>query len=166
METLEFLSEVKKLRFDRNEGKGVKIFFKFLKCTSLAMFIFAIFTFSMKALLFSGATAFLLAGLMISQAVKKVDRMSGLTGHLKSLGLSLRESAKAISRISVNDIEMLEKAEVSNNARDRLLEIAARALAYDSLKERTQALRRMRNIVENAKIDGWGKFEVDIRLKS
>ena len=61
---------------------------------------------------------------------------------------------------------MLEKAEVSNEARDRLLEIAARALAYDSLKERTQALKRMRNIVENAKIDGWGKFEVDIRLKS
>lgn len=166
METLEFLSEVKKLRFDRNEGKGTKIFLKFLKYTSLAMLILAIFTFSIKALFFSGVTAFLLAGLMISQLVKKLDRMSGLTDHLKSLGLSLRESAKAISRISVNDIEMLEKAEVSNEARDRLLEIAARALAYDSLKERTQALKRMRNIVENAKIDGWGKFEVDIRPKS
>lgn len=166
METLEFLSEVKKLRFDRNKGKGTKIFFKFLHYTSLAMFMFAILTFSMKALLFSGATAFLLASLIFAKAAKKADRLSSLTGHLKSLGLSLRESAKAISRISVNDIEMLEKVEVSNEARDRLLEIAARALAYDSLKERTQALKRMRNIVENAKIDGWGKFEVDIRSES
>lgn len=166
METLEFLSEVKKLRFDRNEGKGTKIFFKFLKYTSLAMFMLAIFTFSMKALLFSFASAFLMAILTVSGAVREADRLSSLTGHLRSLGLGLKESAKAISRISLNDIEMLEKAEVSNEARDRLLEIAARALAYDSLKERTQALKRMKNIVENAKIDGWGKFEVDIRLKS
>lgn len=166
METLEFLSEVKKLRFDRNEGKGTKIFFKFLKYTSLAMFMLAIFTFSMKALLFSFASAFLMAILTVSGAVREADRLSSLTGHLRSLGLSLKESAKAISRISLNDIEMLEKAEVSEEARDRLLEIAARALAYDSLNERTQALRRMRGIVENARVDGWGKFEVDIRPKS
>ena len=61
---------------------------------------------------------------------------------------------------------MLEKAEVSEEARNRLLELAARALAYDSLNERTQTLRRMRGIVENARVDGWGKFEVDIRPKS
>lgn len=166
METLEFLSEVKKLRFDRNEGKGTKIFFKFLKYTSLATFILAIFTFSMKPLLFSFASAFLMAVLTVSGAVKEAGRLSSLTNHLRSLGLSLRESAKAISRISLNDIEMLEKAEVSEEARDRLLELAARALAYDSLNERAQALRRMRGIVENARVDGWGKFEVDIRHKS
>lgn len=166
METLEFLSEVKKLRFDRNEGKGTKIFFKSLHYTSLAMFVFAILTFSMKALLFSGATAFLLVSLIFAKAAKKAERLSSLTGHLRSLGLGLKESAKAVSRISLNDIEMLEKAEVSEEARDRLLEIAARALAYDSLNERTQALRRMRGIVENARVDGWGKFEIDIRPKS
>lgn len=166
METLEFLSEVKKLRFNRDEGKGTEIFFKFLQYTSLAMFIFALFTFSMKALFFSGMTAFLLASLIFAKAAKKSNRLDSLTGHLRSLGLGLKESAKAISRISLNDIEMLEKAEVSEEARDRLLEIAARALAYDSLNERTQALRRMRGIVENARVDGWGKFEVDIRPKS
>ena len=166
METLEFLSEVKKLRFDRNEGKGTKIFFKFLKYTSLAMFMLAIFTFSMKALLFSFASAFLMAILTVSGAVKEADRLSSLTNHLRSLGLGLKESAKAISRISFNDIEMLEKAEVSEEARDRLLELAARALAHDRLNERTRALRRMRSIVENARVDGWGKFEVDIKTES
>ena len=166
METLEFLSEVKKLRFDRNEGKGTKIFFKFIKYTSLAMFMLAILTFSMKALLFSFASAFLMAILMASRAVKEAYRLSSLTNHLRSLGLGLKESAKAISRISFNDIEMLEKAEVSEEARDRLLEIAARALAYDSLNERSQALKKMRGIVENARVEGWGKFEVDIRPES
>lgn len=166
METLEFLSQVKKLRFGRNEGKGTKIFFKFLKYTSLAMFILAIFTFSMKALLFSFASAFLMAILTVSGAVKEAGRLSSLTNHLRSLGLGLRESAKAISRISVNDIELLEKAEVSEEARDRLLELAARALAHDRLNERTRALRRMRSIVENARVDGWGKFEVDIKTES
>ncbi len=166
METLEFLSEVKKLRFNRDEKKGARIFFRLLKYTSLAMFILAIFTFSMKALLFSFAPAFLMAVLTVSGAAREADRLSSLTGHLRSLGLSLRESAKAISRISVNDIEMLEKAEVSEEARDRLLEIAARALAYDSLKERAKALKKMRGIVENARFDGWGKFEVDIRPES
>lgn len=166
METLEFLSQVKKLRFGRNEGKGTKIFFRFLKYTSLAMFILAIFTFSMKALLFSFASAFLMAILTVSGAVKEADRLSSLTNHLRSLGLGLKESAKAISRISFNDIEMLEKAEVSEEARDRLLELAARALAHDRLNERTRALRRMRSIVENARVDGWGKFEVDIKTES
>lgn len=166
METLEFLSEVKKLRFGRDEGKGARILFRLLKYTSLAMFMFAIFTFSMKALLFSFASAFLMAILTVSGAVKEADRLSSLAGHLRSLGLGLRESAKAISRISLKDIEMLEKAEVSEEARDRLLEIAARALAYDSLKERAKALKKMRRIVENARVDGWGKFEVDIRSKS
>ena len=166
METLEFLSEVKKLRFSRDEKKRAGIFFKLLKYTSLAMFILAIFTFSMKALLFSFTPAFLMAVLTVSGAVREADRLSSLTGHLRSLGLSLKESAKAISRISLKDIEMLEKAEVSEEARDRLLELAARALAYDSLKERAQALKKMRRIVENARLDGWGKFEVDIRYKS
>ena len=166
METLEFLSEVKKLRFNRNEKKGARIFFKLLKYTSLTMFMLAVFTFSMKALLFSGASAFLMAILTVSGAVREADRLSSLTNHLRSLGLGLKESAKAISRISLNDIEMLEKAEVSREARDRLLELVARALTYDSLNERMQALRRMRGIVENAKVDGWGKFEVDIRSKS
>lgn len=166
METLEFLSEVKKLRFNRDEKKGARIFFRLLKYISLAMFMFAIFTFSMKALLFSFTSAFLMAVLTVSGAAREADRLSSLTNHLRSLGLSLKESAKAISRISLNDIEMLEKAEVSEEARDRLLELAARALAYDSLNERTQALRRMRGIVENAKVDGWGKFEVDIKSKS
>ena len=166
METLEFLSEVKKLRFNRDEGKGARILFRLLKYTSLAMFILAIFTFSMKALLFSFASAFLMAILTVSGAVKEADRLSSLTNHLRSLGLGLKESAKAISRISVNDIEMLEKIEVSNEARDRLLELAARALAHDRLNERTRALRRMRSIVENARVDGWGKFEVDIKTES
>ena len=153
METLEFLSEVKKLRFNRDEKKGTRIFFRLLKYTSLAMFMLAIFTFSMKALLFSFASAFLMAVLTVSGAVREADRLSSLAGHLRSLGLSLRESAKAISRISVNDIEMLEKIEVSNEARDRLLEIVARALTYDSLDERTQILKRMRYIVENTRIE-------------
>lgn len=153
METLEFLSEVKKLRFNRDEKKGARIFFRLLKYTSLAMFMLAIFTFSMKALLFSFASAFLMAVLTVSGAVREADRLSSLAGHLRSLGLSLRESAKAISRISVNDIEMLEKIEVSNEARDRLLEIVARALTYDSLDERTQILKRMRYIVENTRIE-------------
>lgn len=153
METLEFLSEVKKLRFNRDEGKGARILFRLLKYTSLAMFMLAIFTFSMKALLFSFASAFLMAVLTVSGAVREADRLSSLAGHLRSLGLSLRESAKAISRISVNDIEMLEKIEVSNEARDRLLEIVARALTYDSLDERTQILKRMRYIVENTRIE-------------
>lgn len=166
METLEFLLEVKKLRFNRDEKKGARIFFRLLKYTSLAMFMLAIFTFSMKALLFSFASAFLMAVLTVSGAVREADRLSSLAGHLRSLGLGLKESAKAISRISLNDIEMLEKAEVSEEARNRLLELAARALAYDSLNERTQTLRRMRGIVENARVDGWGKFEVDIRPKS
>lgn len=166
METLEFLSEVKKLRFNRDEGKGARILFRLLKYTSLAMFILAIFTFSMKALLFSFASAFLMAILTVSGAVKEADRLSSLTNHLRSLGLGLKESAKAISRISFNDIEMLEKAEVSEEARDRLLELAARALAHDRLNERTRALRRMRSIVENARVDGWGKFEVDIKTES
>ena len=150
METLEFLSEVKKLRFNRDEKKKSQ---NILKYTSLAMFMLAIFTFSMKALLFSFASAFLMAVLTVSGAVREAYRLSSLAGHLRSLGLSLRESAKAISRISVNDIEMLEKIEVSNEARDRLLEIVARALTYDSLDERTQILKRMRYIVENTRIE-------------
>lgn len=166
METLEFLSEVKKLRFNRDEKKGARIFFRLLKYTSLAMFMLAIFTFSMKALLFFFASAFLMAVLTVSGAVKEADRLSSLAGHLRSLGLGLKESAKAISRISFNDIEMLEKAEVSEEARDRLLELAARALAHDRLKERSQALKKMRGIVENARFNGWGKFEVDIRPES
>ena len=153
METLEFLSEVKKLRFNRDEKKRARILFRLLKYTSLAMFMLAIFTFSMKALLFSFASAFLMAVLTVSGAVREAYRLSSLAGHLRSLGLSLRESAKAISRISVNDIEMLEKIEVSNEARDRLLEIVARALTYDSLDERTQILKRMRYIVENTRIE-------------